>query len=341
MKPISYKFEEANKNLADSCMACASSCCKKGLLLLLPEEKDQIESWIKDKNPDLLQRFTTNLKDEQEFYLFDQEDRCMFLEGNNLCVLHSDGVKPQECFVWPLHVYLGNLGNPEIRVSTSCCEGFKFISKDSPSVDACQNYAEKIGHERLSRFRELYGGSYGNILVKEINLPLKVRALTSNELGLYRTAGEASFANEDWDKGMIRVSRMHAKHSDGILAYVENGKIYGYTTLWPLSDSAITQLKTGELIDSDIDETSMPDLLSKSITNWIITAIAVNESGRLRRRQIVSGLLFAVYTRLAQHTTSQVFAHAASDRGRSFLSRKGFQFEFPNAESLCVLKVTK
>jgi hypothetical protein len=322
-------------------MACASSCCKKGLLFLLPEEKEQIETWVKVNRPDWLERFSKNLKKEKDFYLFDQEDSCMFLDQKNLCVLHNDGVKPQECFVWPLHVYLGNLGNPEIRVSTTCCEGFKFVTKDSPSVEACENYAEKIGHDRLARFREIYGGSYGNTLVKEIDLPPKVRSLASDELGLYRAAGEAFFPDEDWDRGMQRISRMHAKHDDGLLVYEENGKISGYATLWPLSDDAVDQLKTGELIDSDIDEKAMPDSQSQPITNWIMTAIAVNEPDQTRRRQIVSGLLFAIFNRLAPNRTSQVFAHAATDRGQSFLNRKGFKFDFPEAESLCVLKISK
>jgi len=273
--------------------------------------------------------------------LFDQEDSCMFLDENNLCRLHNDGVKPKECFVWPLHVYLGNLGNPEIRVSTTCCEGYKFVSQESPSVRACEDYADEIGHDRLSRFREVYGGSYGNTLLKEIKLPPKVRSLGANELHLYRAAGEAFFPGEDWDSGMKRISRMYSRHGDGLLVYEANEKISGYATLWPLSESAVARLKSGELIDSDIDEKAMPESPDEPVRNWIMTAIAVNEKDTTKRRQIVSGLLYAIFTRMLTASTSRIYAHAATDRGRSFLSRKGFQFDFPEAETLCELIISK
>lgn len=322
-------------------MACQSSCCKKGLLFLLPEEKNQIENWLRINQPEWFEHFSENLKSEEGFYLFDQEDSCMFLDKNNLCLLHNDGVKPKECFVWPLHIYLGNMGNPEIRVSTTCCEGYKFVTKDSPSVRACEDYASDIGHDRLSRFREIYGGSYGNTLLKEINLPPKVRSLGPHELHLYRTAGEAFFPGEDWDRGMKRISRMHARHGDGLLVYEGDGKISGYATLWPLSESAVVRLKSGELIDSDIDEQAMPASPEEPVNNWIMTAIAVNEEDQTRRRQIVSGLLYAIFTRLLPASTSWIYAHAATDRGRSFLGRKGFKFEFPEAGTLCALTITK
>jgi len=341
MKPLTNQFEEANENLANACMSCASSCCKKGLLFLLPEEKLQIENWIKLHKPIWMERFSKNLKPEEGFYLFDQEDSCMFLDEKNLCVLHKDGAKPQECFVWPLHVYLGKMGNPEIRVSTTCCEGFKFINKESPSVEACEEYANQIGHDRLARFREIYAGSYGNALVKETNLPAKVRSLGPHELSLYRAAGEAFFPGEDWDRGMLRISRMHARHGDGLLVYEDGGKICGYATMWPLSDCAVARLKTGELIDSDIDEKAMPERESNQTVNWIMTAIAVNETDQTRRRQIVSGLMYAIFSRLTPGVESRVYAHAATDRGRSFLTRKGFKFEFSDAETLCCLSITK
>lgn len=341
MKPSVEQFEKSNENLAKACMDCASSCCKKGLLFLLPEEKLQIENWVKLHKPEWLERFLKNLKQESGFFLFDQEDSCMFLDRRNLCVLHNDGVKPQECFVWPLHVYLGNLGNPEIRVSTTCCEGYKFVNKQSPSVDACKDYASQIGHDRLARFREVYGGSYGNTLLTTVELPPKVRSLASHELNLYRNAGEAFFPGEDWDRGMLRISRMHARHKEGLLVYEDDGKITGYATMWPLSGDAVSRLKTGELIDSDIDEKAMPESSTDRINSWIMTAIAVNELEQTNRRQIVSGLLYAIFSRLINGTTSYIYAHAATDRGSSFLTRKGFKFEFPDAETLCCLKVTK
>jgi len=341
MKPTTEKFEEANLNLANACIACKSSCCKKGLLFLLPEEKEQIENWILANNPGWHERFLANLKEEQNFFLFDQEDSCMFLDTQNLCRLHEDGVKPQECFVWPLHIYEGDLGNPQIRVSTTCCEGYKFITSDNPGIEACEFYANQIGHDRLSRFREVYKGSYGNKFVKELALEPKVRALKSNELSLYRSAGESFFPGEDWDSGMKRISRMHARHNDGLLVYEDDGKIVGYATLWPLSSNAVEKLKTGELTDSEIDDMAMPCETNVPTSAWIMTAIAVNEGDRTRRRQIVAGLLYAIFLRMETASTSEIYAHAATARGQAFLSRKGFEFKFPEANSLCVLSIKK
>lgn len=342
MKPSTLQFEQANDKLAAACMACASSCCKKGLLFLLPEEKEQMEKWVKLNRPDWSERFAKNLRQEEGFYLFDQEDSCMFLDEKNLCLLHNNGVKPQECFVWPLHVYLGSMGAPEIRVSTTCCEGYKFVTKESPSVKACEDYAARVGHDRLSRFRELYGGSYGNTLVKELALSPKVRPLGPHELHLYRAAGEAFFPGEDWDSGMQRISRMHARHRDGLLVYeADDGRVLGYATMWPLSDEAVSRLQSGELIDSDIDERAMPTTSGQPVTNWIMTAIAVNESDKTKRRQIVSGLLYAIFSRLSPGAGSRIYAHAATQRGRSFLTRTGFEFGFPSADTLCVLNISK
>lgn len=341
MKPRTLQFEQANDKLAAACMACAASCCKKGLLFLLPEEKEQIENWVKLNRPDWSGRFSANLREEEGFYLFDQEDSCMFLDGNNLCLLHNDGVKPQECFVWPLHVYLGGMAVPEIRVSTTCCEGYKFISEDSPGVRACDEYAGRIGHDRLALFREIYRGSYGTSLVKTAALPIRVRALGPHELGLYRVAGEAFFPGEDWDRGLQRVARMHARHGGGLLVWERDGQIAGYATMWPLTGEAVARLQSGELVDADIDEQVMPLSLDESVRDWIMTAIAVGEPDRKLRRQIVSGLLYAIFSRLAPGATSRIYAHAATDRGRSFLNRQGFKFEFPSAETLSVLTVAK
>ena len=298
-----------------------------------------MERWILANRPDWHARFSGNLRAEEGFYLFDQENSCMFLDSANLCLLHVQGVKPQECFVWPVHVYVGTLGDAQIRVSTTCCEGYKFITAESPSVAACEEYAKRIGHARLARFREVYGGSYGNRFVKEVVLPTTVRTLASNELDRYRRAGEAFFPGEDWERGMHRVSRMHARRTDGLLVYEEGEQIVGYATLWPLSDEAVGRLKAGQLKDCDIDEKCMPDDPSKPVTAWIMTAIAVAEPDRKRRRQIVAGLLYAVHNRVASEDRSEIYAHAATDRGSAFLRRKGFRFDFPKAPTLCVLEV--
>lgn len=334
MKPAEATFEEANSNLAAACQACASSCCKKGLLFLLPEEKDQIEEWIRAKSPNELDSFRTKLEDCGDFFLFDQEDSCQFLDDRNLCRLHVDGVKPTECFIWPAHVYVGNLGDLEVRISNSCCEGFKYISVGHPAIDSAESLARRAGYERMLAFRAKYGGSYGHLPTRVIDIGSpNVRFLGEQELGRYREKGERLFPNEDWDAGTARLQRMLARYPQGLAVYELDGEIEGYATLWPLSTAAAADLESGALLDSDVDVVHLdPDSVSPP-KPWLLGSFAVMEKRNPQRRIALLSLLRSVSSRLLPHDIEHcVLAHGATEAGRRFLGRTGFTQKADSSE---------
>ena len=153
--------EEFNDILAESCMATCAQCCKKGELLILEEEYEEILTWIDRNAPSEREDFLGRCQRHEGFYLYDQKDACGFLDEANLCRLHMDKVKPRECLAWPFHVYVGNEEKLEIRYSTSCCDAFLGIERYSKPA---KNYAvEVLSHfdeTRIRRFRKNYGGSY-------------------------------------------------------------------------------------------------------------------------------------------------------------------------------------
>ncbi len=335
MKPENTTFELANQNLAHACQNCQSSCCKKGLLFMLPEEVGQVKRWIVANKPEVMERFVSLLQNHGDFWLFDQEEACMFLDAKDLCQLHMSGAKPKECYIWPLHIYLSNLGQPEIKVSTTCCDGYKFISQDHPSMEATRNFARDIGYSRLARFRSIYAGSYGSKLIEFLDLKENTNTLKLSELPCYRTAGERFFPEEDWDSGLKRVERMLCRYPDGIIVFKEENEILGYATLWPITNEAARSLETGELLDCHIDEKVIPEDPKLISGNWIITAIGVIPEQKEKRREIILSLLNAIRSRLAPDKRHSVYAHAATESGERFLRRTGFEFSFPSAEKLC------
>lgn len=327
MKPAEATFEEANRNLAAACQACASSCCKKGLLLLLPEEKDQIEDWLARKSPVELDSFRAKLQDCGDFFLFDQEDSCQFLDDHNLCRLHVDGVKPTECFIWPAHVYVGNLGDLEVRISNSCCEGFKYISPGHPAIDSAESLARRAGYERMVAFRAKYGGSYGHLPTRVIDIGSpNVRFLGEQEVGAHREKGEVLFPNEDWNAGTARLRCMLARYPQGLAVYELDGEIGGYAALWPLSAIAAAELESGTLRDSDVDAEHLDPENVSSPKPWLLGSFAVLEERRPQRRIALLSLLRSVSSRLLPHDVEHcVFAHAATEAGQRFLGRTGFK----------------
>jgi hypothetical protein len=57
MKPVTEIFESTNLELALACQKCESSCCKKGLLFMLPEDVNKIQQWLTRNDIHLLQSF--------------------------------------------------------------------------------------------------------------------------------------------------------------------------------------------------------------------------------------------------------------------------------------------
>ena len=154
---------EVNSRLAASCQSACSACCKKGKIFLPDGQHDAILKWLEANAPEEMAEFESRCERFNAFYLYDQRSACQFLDGSDLCRLHTEGVKPRECFWWPLHVYTGGSTPFEIRVSTACCGGHAHLNPHSPYVDTVEAEARQLGGEILTSFRKVYPGSYSGI----------------------------------------------------------------------------------------------------------------------------------------------------------------------------------
>ena len=161
---------EINGRLATACQATCSSCCKKGKIFLPDGEHQKILDWIKEHAPADLEEFESRCEKHNGFHLYDQQNACQFLNASDLCRLHNQGVKPRECFWWPLHVYTTETETLDIRVSTSCCDAYKNISADSAYVDAVESEVEQLGAALIRDFRSVYPGSYSGVSLRKIDI---------------------------------------------------------------------------------------------------------------------------------------------------------------------------
>lgn len=166
----SIQTDQFNDKLAAACQACAAACCKKGKIFLPPQESAAIEAWIQRNNPAELAEFQMRQTAHDGFSLYDQQECCQFLDERNLCRLHTDGVKPAECFWWPFHVYATEDQSLEVRLSTSCCDGYRYLSPATshPFIEKIIAQARQIGLGLIRRFRRVYAGSYEAIPVAKI-----------------------------------------------------------------------------------------------------------------------------------------------------------------------------
>jgi hypothetical protein len=157
---------QINNNLASACQATCSSCCKKGKIFLPDQQFQAIRHWVLENSPSELGEFDARSEKFDGFYLYDQQDICQFLDKEDLCRLHTEGVKPRECFWWPLHVYKGEKENLEIRASTSCCTAFQHLPGDSPYVDVVEEESRQLGDSLIRKFRDVYPGSYSGVSLR-------------------------------------------------------------------------------------------------------------------------------------------------------------------------------
>ncbi len=146
-----YKKSNDNDRLASSCREANTWCCKDGYVFLPRQEYQAIIEYLAG-NSEALREFSSRISDHGDFLLYDQRTRCQFLNKDELCELHTLGIKPTECFWWPAHVYITNDGDLEIRVS-ECCSGCKFIASDSHHLKKVEKQAKAIGLALLKRFR--------------------------------------------------------------------------------------------------------------------------------------------------------------------------------------------
>ena len=159
---------QINEQLAVACQATCSSCCKKGKIFLPDDEYQKLWNWISENSPGDLNEFQSRSEKHDGFHLYDQKDSCQFLDQKDLCRLHTQGVKPRECFWWPLHIYTTDTEDLDIRVSTSCCNAYKHISADSAYVDAVEAEVGKMGVELIGKFRAVYPGSYSGVSLRRL-----------------------------------------------------------------------------------------------------------------------------------------------------------------------------
>jgi len=163
VNPINYK-------LANACQKNGSACCKLGQLFMTTDEHAAIVKWLSINSPEELGVFKARARRLEGFFLYDQGNRCQFLDEQELCRLHADKVKPAECFWWPLHVYRNPISAAlEIRISTSCCEGHSCVRISDGIVDDIRNECKIIGTEVIHRFRDEYKGSYDNKFIALLN----------------------------------------------------------------------------------------------------------------------------------------------------------------------------
>lgn len=100
------------------CFEHEVACCRKGKLFLTPDEVSNIRDYI-GNDAAQLQEFNRRLKSYDTFSIYDQESRCQFLDDRWLCKLHTPGKKPAECFWWPIHAYVNDADEIELRITTS------------------------------------------------------------------------------------------------------------------------------------------------------------------------------------------------------------------------------
>jgi hypothetical protein len=340
MRPISSAFELANQKLTQACQSYASACCKQGFIFLLPEEIRDIELWLANHAPDQMAAFHARLRSHDDFALLDQGDACIFLNESNLCRLHSSGIKPKECYLWPLYIYVDQLGTLDVRVFSTCCAGHNYLTSDHPSVDAATQFAAQIGYERTLRFREAYNGGkiYHDRILRELDLnPQHVRPLRADELDRYRAIYEGASSSEDWNATILRTARMIAVWPYGIHIYEQDGRVLGYMSLWPITRQTATHIASGQLLCTDIDEEALERHNPGNATHWVMTAIAIMERDQPLRSVVTGSLLCTLKKRIQADHETTVFARAATAEGGSFLRRAGFRFDCPDVPELARL----
>jgi hypothetical protein len=160
MKKNSIVATEANKKLASACQKNNSACCKKGKIFLPKNEYEGLKNWINNNMPEEAKDFNERTESHSTFYLYNQRDGCQFLSKDGLCKLHTKGIKPTECFWWPIHVYSGKNKQMEIRLATTCCAGCQSVRNDEDFLKLVEKDAKIIGLDIIRQFRAVFPGGY-------------------------------------------------------------------------------------------------------------------------------------------------------------------------------------
>lgn len=149
-----------NAALATTCMAAGAACCRAGKVLLSPSEYDDLAAYVASRSAAERAEFDGRCEEHDGFRLYDQREGCQFLTEDALCRVHPLGIKPKECFWWPLHVYETAEGSLEIRSASYCCRAASSLSQDGTHVDLIAEQAAELGHDVLRKFRKVFPGNY-------------------------------------------------------------------------------------------------------------------------------------------------------------------------------------
>ena len=137
--------------------------------MFLPEPEYQaIHAWAAAHSPWDVPELERRSQDFDGFRLYDQENRCQFLDEHQACRLHKEGVKPTECFWWPFHVFAAADGALEIRLFQACCDAYKHYVPGLPMLEIIEAQARKIGLATIRSFRQVYPGTDTLPVVKQI-----------------------------------------------------------------------------------------------------------------------------------------------------------------------------
>ena len=161
--------QEFNQILAASCQGCHAACCKKGKVFLPRTEHERICKFLEKNDPAGRQIYQDRVEDHGSFLLYDQLDRCQFLDERELCRLHGLGLKPSECFWWPYHVFADPDGELEVRVSSRCCDAYKAHGPDSPYPELIARKVAELGPAVFAAFRREFPGADQTRLVARID----------------------------------------------------------------------------------------------------------------------------------------------------------------------------
>lgn len=128
--------------------------------------------------PEELADFDKRVENHGAFLVYDQKSGCQFLDADDLCTLHDEGLKPTECHWWPYHVFARDENSLEIRLSQTCCTAYKLHTERAryPALIAAQ--AREIGLDTLRSFRRIFPGERTGLLVHTIPAPSRVAELS-------------------------------------------------------------------------------------------------------------------------------------------------------------------
>lgn len=141
-----------------------------GKIFLHPVEYERIVRYLSENEMQGdLDEWKSRCELKDGYYLYDQKNACQFLDKNNLCRMHFTGVKPSECFWWPLHVFWNQEEGYTLKAGTYCCDGCKFVTPDSKHAEMVESQAKHLGLDLIKKFRMSYPGRTDCRTIKTIN----------------------------------------------------------------------------------------------------------------------------------------------------------------------------